>query len=95
METTCQYVELHAAKDLGIPSNATVVCGAPIPRLDEGPCTTCDDGHWWEPDEHVQFFHALARSLRLSTPHTYLGPLASECSRGHPVAVPSEAERRG
>jgi hypothetical protein len=59
------------------------VCGAPIPRLDEGPCAACgkEEGDGW-----------LHRAFN---GHSYLGPLASECTAGHPVAVPSEAERRG
>jgi hypothetical protein len=89
MEATCQQVMVNVVGGVRLEA----VCGAPIPRLDEGPCATCDDGHWWEPDEHQRFFHLLARSMRLSNPHAYLGPLASECARGHPVAVPTEAER--
>jgi len=58
-------------------------CGAPIPRL-EGPACVADFNGTpcgWTLAQHPR------RAWYCSA---YLGPLASECTRGHPVAVPAE-----
>jgi hypothetical protein len=69
-------------------------CGAPIPRL---VCRTQGCGHSWA--HHDGHTIGIGEPPRTHCTRCYCkafdGPLASECTRGHPVAVPSEAERRG
>jgi hypothetical protein len=85
VEATCQ-VAVEVRDYYGVRITPDEPCGAPIPRLDEGPCEAPLCGM---PADLL--IHAYGATMG----HTYIGPLASECTRGHPVAVPSEAERRG
>jgi hypothetical protein len=78
------------------------VCGAPIPRLDGNGGEPCNERPWRETDPDAfcarglnHYLHAECEPDCGKPHHHYLGPLASECTRGHPVAVPSETERRG
>lgn len=93
MEATCQHTD--STRD----GRYEWVCGAPIPRLDEGPCQYVTDelGHRClaSEGEGHETVMGLAVIFGMMQHHAYIGPLASECPRGHPVAVLSEAERRG
>lgn len=83
MEATCQYRETTILKHVGVGSTVTheYVCGAPIPRLDDGSCANCqhdkalhDEGEAWC-DACWQFPRMGAELC------AYLGPLASECEK--------------
>jgi hypothetical protein len=83
MEATCEHVVTTPTVGSGAMS---WVCGAPIPRLDEGRCSAVlprdRECGWPKRSDIHQKGHPYM--------HAYLGPLASECTAGHPVAVPSD-----
>ncbi len=99
MEATCQHEGAcrTCGSDPESPSHAggsffhvyDGVCGAPIPRLDEGPC----NAHPWsetDPDSYcamskAHYWHNPCVDDCFKPHHAYLGPLAGECERGHAV----------
>lgn len=93
MAATCQHIE--RGTDFGRTGDQVTnsYCSAPIPRLDEGPCTAevAGVGECLAPRDYWRHGQTVVGRRN----HAYLGPLASECTNRHPVAVPSEAERRG
>jgi hypothetical protein len=93
MEATCQYIIYHKTDH---PMSVDVQCGAPIPRLNEGPCEfQVPRTHRWGTyiGQTVSCWGGKHAHVNGGYNHAYLGPLATECENGHPVAVPTEAQR--
>ena len=84
-EPTCQHQVQRFSNNLGY---YFVRCNAPIPRLDEGPCTAevAGVGECLAPRDYWRHGQTVVGRRN----HAYLGPLASECANSHPVAVPAE-----
>jgi hypothetical protein len=92
VEATCQ-VAVEVRDYYGVRITPDEPCGAPIPRLRDGECARCShDRRSFHSPVGCYYLH---EDNKMCECDAYLGPLASTCTRGHPVAVPSEAERRG
>lgn len=105
METTCRElvpgpwehdrVGLAGVSATGR-TRVTRVCGAPIPRLVSALCEVCGEDCYCEPCDETGWLPDTENGgfmrcpLCVNRDHTRVGPLASECSRGHPVAVPTD-----
>jgi hypothetical protein len=96
MEATCQQVMVNVVGGVRLEA----VCGAPIPRL----CGAGGCRHRRSDHDETEIYNVVTPvcygAQRDGVPcdiaHLYTpGSFASECTRGHPVAVPSETERRG
>lgn len=89
MEATCQYV---VGRWPGAYVDRSYVCGAPIPRL----CGADGCRHWRSDHDETEIYNVLTPAcygaqrdgVACDIAHLYSpGPLASECARGHPVAL--------
>ena len=85
MEAACQHQVQRFSNNLGY---HFVRCNAPILRLDEGPCEfQVPRTHRWGTyiGQTVSCWGAKdAHGVDGGYGHAYLGPLASECEKGHP-----------
>jgi hypothetical protein len=99
VEATCQ-VAVEVRDYYGVRITPDEPCGAPIPRL----CGAGGCRHRRSDHDETEIYNVVTPvcygAQRDGVPcdiaHLYTpGSFASECTRGYPVAVPSETERRG
>ena len=78
-DATCRRLVYQDAQgEGGTHIYSEAVCGASIPRLTEGPCQRM------VPGQSAPLACGQPRGDHGPVAHVYLGPLASECTAGHP-----------